>query len=125
MYFDDQESDRFFLEGYLKGGSLHGLVRSFGVSLRGGSCSSKLFPGLGFLCHYRSGRPRGVCWRQLIGGAWLYAEVDKAGEFTGDNIAYIYPDLTLALLGSFLTGQMVGAREVEVEGYRLVDHVLL
>ena len=39
------------------------------------ACLGKLFPGLGFLGRYRHGRPVGVVWQQLVGGAWLYGQV--------------------------------------------------
>ena len=47
--------------------------------------------------------------------------VDKEGDLTGSNVAYIYPDQYTALAGKFEKGRMLGAREtrleaVEVEG---------
>ena len=48
-------------------------------------------------------------------------QVDEAGEFTGDDIAYLYPDLELALLGSFSRGLLVSGREVDVAAHRRVD----
>ena len=36
--------------------------------------------------------------------------VDENGEFTGDNIAFIYQDLELALVGKFKNGIMVRKR---------------
>ena len=41
--------------------------------------------------------------------------VDSAGEFTGDSIAYLYPDLTTALLGRFQAGVMVSAKPARLE----------
>ena len=39
----------------------------------------------------------------------MYGNVDKNGEFTGTNdIAYIYPDLELVMLGQFKNGLLVG-----------------
>ena len=43
---------------------------------------------------------------------------DESGELTGDHIAYLYPDLELALLGSFRSGVLVEGREVAVTGHR-------
>ena len=44
--------------------------------------------------------------------------MDSEGKFSGDNIAYIYQDLTTALLGKFKDGLMQAAREVEVTSWR-------
>merc|ERR1719458_2095804 len=38
-------------------------------------------------------------------------------DFSGDGVAFIYPDFKTALLGSFNSGEMVAAREVTVAGY--------
>ena len=43
-----------------------------------------------------------------MGSTYIYGIVDKNGEFTGDNIAFIYQDLELALVGQFNKGMMVG-----------------
>ena len=67
----------------------------------------KMFQGLFFLGMYDNGKPTGPCWRQLIGSNYLYGVVDKKGEFTGNNIAFIYQDLELALVGKFDRGIMV------------------
>ena len=56
---------------------------------------------------YENGKPTGPCWRPLIGSNYVYGIVDDNGEFTGDNIAFIYEDLELALVGKFKKGIMV------------------
>ena len=53
------------------------------------------------------GKLVGNAWRELLGGSWLYGKLDKNGEFTGDNIAYIYEDLETAYYGQFKRGVMV------------------
>ena len=63
--------------------------------------------GLGFIGYYKKGKLVGPSWRGLIGGGWLYGVADDKGELTGPNIAYVYPDLTTALLGHFQDGKMV------------------
>ena len=47
------------------------------------------------------------CNVTALGDGWLYGLVDKDGEFTGQNIAYIYSDMTLSLVGEFKHGKMV------------------
>ena len=56
---------------------------------------------------YENGKPTGPCWRHLIGSNYLHGIVDNEGEFTGNNIAFIYQDLQLALVGKFIKGLMV------------------
>ena len=42
-----------------------------------------------------------------MGSTYIYGNVDRYGEFTGDDIAFIYQDLQLALIGEFKKGIMV------------------
>ena len=73
-----------------------------------GHCSDKHFEGLSFLGWFEEGKPTGPCWRFLVGGTYIYGVVDNRGEFTGSNdIAFIYQDLELALVGEFNKGIMV------------------
>jgi histone-lysine N-methyltransferase SETD7 len=57
----------------------------------------------------------------LSGGSWLYGNVDDIGEFTGDQIAYIYPDLNTALFGKFVNGTMIDASEAKIVGSKCND----
>ena len=88
---------------------INGLTRIFGrVTVdKNRSCSNFVEPGVSFIGRFENGIPIGICWRGLIGGAWLYGKVDEIGEFSGDKIAYIYPDLKTALVGRFINGTMV------------------
>ena len=73
-----------------------------------GHCSDKHFEGLSFLGWFEEGKPTGPCWRFLVGGTYIYGVVDSGGEFNGSNdIAFIYQDLELALVGEFNKGIMV------------------
>ena len=73
-----------------------------------GHCSSVVFDGLSFLGWYENGKPKGPCWRSLLGGTYVYGTVDDMGEFTGSkDFAFIYQDLELALIGDFKSGIMV------------------
>ena len=52
---------------------------------------------------------------------WFYGStVDD--QFTGDNIVYIYQDLTTVLIGKFEDGRMIAAKEAKIKGYRLELH---
>ena len=46
--------------------------------------------------------------RALIGSTYIHGVVDDNGDFTGDEISFIYQDLELALVGKFKNGIMVG-----------------
>ena len=102
-------TNQVILYGKLEDNKINSLTRMFGrVPVENDrTCNSNIEPGLSFVGRIEDGIPVGVCWRGLIGGAWLYGEVDEIGEFTGDEIAYIYPDLKTALIGRFINGTMV------------------
>ena len=104
--------------GKLKLGKLHGLVKisgGFPNDPNDKLCQNLVLDGLtGFFGRFEDGKPAGVCWKELDGGAFIYGHVDKNGDFTGDDLAYIYPDLKTALKGSFKKGVMINARETEI-----------
>ena len=54
-----------------------------------------------FVGYFHRGLPTGYCWLAKEGQGWLFGEVDERGRFSGDNIAYIYPDLLTAITGTF------------------------
>ena len=98
-----------YVVGSFKDGKLHGLVQIFGKMTVDpkGHLSSTLFEGLNFLGWFEKGKPVGPCWKFLVGGTYIYGMVDENGEFTGPNIAFIYQDQELALVGEFKDGVMV------------------
>ena len=100
-----------YLRGSLKNGKLNGLIQAFGiftVDPYGHHCSKYASTGLSFVGWFKDGKPSGPCWRFLIGGSVLYGKVDENGDFTGlKDVAFIYQDLELALIGSFRKGIMV------------------
>ena len=46
-----------------------------------------------FVGVYRDGVPHGHCWQYKEGGGFMSGKVDDHGEFSGNDIAYIYPGL--------------------------------
>jgi len=44
-----------------------------------------------------------------VSGCCIYGPLNKHGQFTGDDIAWVYPDNKTALLGSFEDGKMIEA----------------
>ena len=103
-----QRYDQYIL-GSIKNGKLHGLVQIYGVLTADpeGHCSSRVFKGLSFVGWFEEGKPVGPYWRALLGRTYLHGVVDVNGEFTGPDIAFIYQDLELALVGEFQKGLMV------------------
>ena len=108
MKFQEFSEFMSFVSSF-KDGKLNGLVQVYGhmtVDPRG-HCSNMIFPGISFIGWYENGKPTGPCWRHLIGSTYLYGIVDHKGEFTGEDIAFIYQDLKIALIGYFKKGIMV------------------
>ena len=96
----------YVIFGRLKNGHLSGPVRKFGLLLRAPDLPCKYIAAksLGFAGNYDSdtGLAYGPAWRVLTGGAFLYGSLDKnSGRFSGDNIAYVYPDYETVLMGQF------------------------
>ena len=52
----------------------------------------------------------GWIYQGQLGGGYIVGEVDRAGELTGDNIAYIYPDFRTAIRGEYEKGILVTSR---------------
>ena len=105
---DGKKYDQYMV-GSLKNGKLHGLVQMYGKFTADpkGHCSSKLFDGLSYIGWFEEGKPTGPSWRSFVGNTYIYGNVDEDGEFTGSDIAFIYQDLELALVGKFNKGMMV------------------
>jgi len=84
MQRHDHEDYVFFATGRLHRGNFDGFVAVQGiVSNDPKRCSTFVHHGIGFLGHFKDGRPFGICWRELLGGGWLYGEVNEEGHFTG------------------------------------------
>ena len=47
---------------------------------------------------------------------WLYGEL--SAPWSGDNLAFIYPDYKTVLIGRFANSVMIAARETRIKGYR-------
>jgi len=101
--------DRSWLEGYFKSGIQHGFSRLFDKK-------GRLF----FVGNFQNGVPVGVCWKIIRGGGCVVGRVDQHGELTGCRIAYIYPDFTTSLVGTFSKGTMQSAQQAQIES--IIEH---
>ena len=70
-------------------------------------------------CMYRNGKPFGTCWKPFRWGGCVVGRVDSDGELTGPDLAYVYPDLTTALVGSFEKGELVAGQVSSLVSVRL------
>ena len=61
----------------------------------------------------------------MLGGGWLVGRVDNAGAFTGTDIAFLYPDLSTALVGEWRDGQLVAGCSARLTGLQEVHGVLV
>ena len=68
-----------------------------------------------------SGLPHGPCWIAREGQGWLHGEVDNRGRMTGDNISFVYPDLSTCLLGTFHEEQLVSGSPSQVSQVSLAS----
>ena len=55
----------------------------------------------GWFAGFKNGRPQGHVWLATLGGGFLYGELNEELEFTGDDLAWIYPDFKHAIVGRF------------------------
>ena len=109
-----------WIEGYWSKGVPHGFQREFGP--KDIKISRKM---LKFVGRYYRGIRRGFCWQGCFGGGFLCGEVSKTdGSWTGDDIAYIYPDFQTVLRGSFVNEKLVSGKICSLTGCRL-DHGMM
>ena len=93
------------------------------------------FSGFTLVLSHRNGRPFGTCWKLFRCGGCVVGRVDEDGEFTGicrsfsqiisyfgnlgPDIAYLYPDLSTALVGNFKSGDLVTGQVSSLISVRL------
>ena len=121
-----------FTEGFDNGlvvhlneqGHVTGLARYFGRPITDYShpCGKQIFKGMSYFGQYTDdGKPSGVAWRGVPGGGYLYGRVTDNSDFTGDGIAYIYPDMATVLQGKFINGLMIAGRQVDITHMRCIN----
>ena len=100
-----------WVEGYWRHGVPHGFQREFGHPDFNGR-RTMLFVG-----RYFRGLRSGFCWRGCFGTGYLCGRVDSCGEFTGKDMAYIYPDFKTVLRGEFEKERLVSGQICQIEGF--------
>ncbi len=55
---------------------------------------------------YEKGRLTGFHWLFLEGGGCLVGEADKLGNMSGENVAFLFPDYSTAIVGTFSKTKM-------------------
>ncbi len=81
-----QLSDDRFINAKVRDGVLHGPVLLLGVRLwmplaeEYGEPTGYTESRVGMVAHFRSGRPVGPAWFQLLGKGFLYGHLDKDGR---------------------------------------------
>ena len=109
---------KFVIQTQLYKSKLHGIVRVWGKLPNDpkDDCELRMESGLGLICKYSNGIPSGKCWKGLLGGAWIYGEMTKDGEFTGNDVAYINQDMNVGYKGIFHKAKMINATVVNIIG---------
>ena len=88
-------ADNEITEAWVRAGCLHGLARK--TIMKKWRTFTQHVSWLG---RYRGGVAWGQCWAWQEGGGYITGEVDSVtGAFTGDNIAFLYPDMYTAIVG--------------------------
>ena len=72
---------------------------------------------------YRGGVAWGHCWQGVEGGGWITGQLDPSGELTGDKIAFVYPDLSTAILGRFDRGVLVSGLAGRITGLEVLEDI--
>ena len=70
--------------------------------------------------------PSGLAWRwrsKRMTEGFLYGKVDRRGQFSGENITFVYPDFLTGLRGRFEHGVLVDATAVDIIGERCKDGI--
>jgi len=108
-----------WIEGYYKDGVPHGFYREFGNRYN-------LINILRSMGRYYRGVLRGWCWRGHYDfSGFLVGQVDDEGSFTGEDIAYLYPDFKMAIKGKFLDGTLIEGHQCDIIGSYMDNGIMI
>jgi len=71
---------------------------------------------------YSKGIRYGLVWNFTVGGGFLVGHTDLMGFMNGDDIAFLYPDLKTALVGTFVMNEMKVAQTAFLLSITLRKH---
>ena len=74
---------------------------------------------------FREGIASGHCWLAREGQGWLHGVVDARGRFTGNDIMFVYPDLTTCIVGSFDNERLVSGKASRVASVSFNENEVL
>ena len=94
-------------------GVIHGFTKTFNSEKK-----------LESLCWYQNGLPFGQFWHFCRGGGYLVGRLDQFGDFSGRDLAFVFPDLRTALYGTFRRGRMVSAVTARVRNLVRRDNMV-
>ncbi len=83
-------------KGYYSKGRPNGIIRKFGPSIK-----ERREDNLRMVAFYESGSAVGTAWKRLVGGGYLVGSLDDDEKVSGKRCAYLYPDLSTAIIGRF------------------------
>ena len=113
-----KNKDTLVTQGWFREGCLHGLVRKTIIKK-----FRTFVQHVSWLGRYGSGVPVGNIWEWQEGGGYLTGVVDDDGTFTGDNIAFVYPDFCTAILGRFNNGVLVDGVSAALADVSIEDDI--
>ncbi|XP_059087629.1 uncharacterized protein LOC131884018 [Tigriopus californicus] len=117
------------LSARVKEGVLHGmsslfgvraiypLAKEFGFTILERSNISRGH-GVAGLFNFRNGKPHGNAWIRLLSDGFIHGRFNENGSLTGDNLSFIYPDMSIAYVGQFENMVMKAAKVAEVVAER-------
>lgn len=112
--------DLSVIEAWFRDGVMHGAARK--VEMKKFRTFRQQVTWMGA---YRNGRQSGQCWLWKEGGGYLTGKVNEEGKLTGDEIAFVYPDLETAIVGRFEDGVLVNGRASKIASVSLESGVMV
>jgi len=108
------DRDNVTREVYYRRGVRHGFYREWGPSRTSGSKpNQREFWALG---RFESGRKVGTHWLSTVGRGWLVGPLDQHNRSEGDDVVFLFSDLTTTIQGSYSQGRLVSGGQARLTG---------
>jgi len=106
-------------EANFSSGRRHGPSRAFGP------CPQRS-DNLWQVSFYHHGKLRGQYWRGCLGGGYLTGvAANQSNDVSGDNVAFIFSNLSDAVCGKFLKGKLVTGGHYKLASVEIVDGIAI